>query len=303
MRLFQRRRRDAERAGKPPELAEAIPIEARVKIGHALGDHAPPATQYASFGYGVNVTDWMLLNEQLGWVLTRAWGIASFKADDVRSALADASDPQVLDMIEAWYQAAGRLVRKVDEGSGVVYSGGSPMAHATGAAGGAFRERINDVFDEHDIAWQLVGDHVVPRSSIAMHATVVEPVFALTQGDSRFSAVERAYQDALSELKPGGNPSDAITDAGTAVQEALRALGLKGDQLGTLLTEARKRELLAPYDSKLAEAINLIGDWVGADRGQRGDTHVASEASRDDAWLAVRVAGALILRLTTGQRR
>jgi hypothetical protein len=136
-----------------------------------------------------------------------------------------------------------------------------------------------------------------------MHATVVEPVLALAQGEPKLAAVEHAYQDALSELKPDGDPSDAVTDAGTALQEMLVAVGARGNALGPLLTDARKRELLAPYDSKLAEAIEGLGDWVSADRSERGDAHHVRDASRDDAWLAVRVAGALILRLAAGRKR
>jgi len=136
-----------------------------------------------------------------------------------------------------------------------------------------------------------------------MHATIIEPVLTLTNGDARYAKVEKAYQDALRELKPGGSPSDAITDAATALQEMLEAVGAKGNALGPLFADVQKRELLAPYDSKLAEAIEALGEWVSADRSGRGDAHHVREASRDDAWLAVRVAGALILRLAAGRQR
>jgi hypothetical protein len=110
-------------------------------------------------------------------------------------------------------------------------------------------------------------------------------------------SVERAFHDALRELKPGGNPGDAITDAGSALQEMLLAAGAEGNALGPLLASARGKGLLGPYDSKLAEGVKLIGDWVSADRSTRGDAHSASNANIDDAWLAVHVAAALIVRL------
>jgi hypothetical protein len=56
-------------------------------------------------------------------------------------------------------------------------------------------------------------------------------VLALLHGESRLAAVERGFQDALCELKPGGNPADAITDAATALQEMLVA----GELIETLL--------------------------------------------------------------------
>ena len=53
----------------------------------------------------------------------------------------------------------------------------------------------------------------------------------------------------------------------------------------------------------LADATVAIGDWVSADRSSRGDAHHVCNASLDDARLAVRVAGALILRLGAGRQR
>jgi hypothetical protein len=89
---------------------------------------------------------------------------------------------------------------------------------------------------------------------------------------------------------PGGDPADAITDVGTALQEMLVYLGAQGNALGPLLKDAEQRGLLGPYDAK------LVG-WVSADRSNRGDTHSASSATKGDAWLTVHVVGALILRL------
>lgn len=302
MRLFQRRQREADRAIAPPKLTDAIPAAARGQIGHALSDHAIPGSG-THFGYGTNVTDWMILNDRLTWVLARAWGVPGLRTDDVRNLLTKATDAEVLDVVEAWFPATRKIVEDIDASSGVIYQGGSPEKHAADRVGPLYRERINDIFEERDVAWYLVGEKVVPRSSAAMHATVVEPVFALTAGEPRLAAVEKSFQDALRELKPGGDPSDAITDAGRAVQEMLTASGARGNAIGPLLVDARKRELLAPYDAKLAEAVEALGDWVSADRSARGDAHHVREASRDDAWLTVRVAGALILRLAAGRKR
>lgn len=73
-------------------------------------------------------------------------------------------------------------------------------------------------------------------------------------------------------------------------------VGCKGNALGPLADDARKRGLLAPYDRKII-------DWVSADRSDKGDAHNATPASRDDAWLAVHVVGALILRLAGDANR
>ena len=113
--------------------------------------------------------------------------------------------------------------------------------------------------------------------------------------------MERAYQDALRELA-GGDPADAITDAGTALQEALTVAGAKGNALGPLLKSARQLGLLRAHDAALEEGIVKLVDWVSADRSTLGDAHKASQARREDAWLTVHVVGALILRLAGGKR-
>ena len=303
MRLFQRRQREAGRATKPPKLTESIPAESRGQIGHALADHVHPGSGSVLGPPLINTTDWMVLNDQLKWVLARAWGVPGFENDDVRVLLGPATHGQVLDMVEAWFPAMGRVAEAMGSSSGYYYPAGAPAMRVRDNVAVRYRERINDIFEERDIAWALVGDRIVPRSSAAMHATIVEPVFGLTQGDARLAHVETSFQKALLELKPGGDPSDAITDAGRALQEMLVAAGARGNALGPLLADARKRELLTAYDSKLAEGIDALSEWVSADRSQRGDAHHVRDASRDDAWLAVRVVGALILRLAAGRKR
>jgi hypothetical protein len=43
--------------------------------------------------------------------------------------------------------------------------------------------------------------------------------------------------------------------------------------------------------------------WVAADRSQSGESHHASDATRDDAWLIVHIVGAFIVRLAAGGER
>lgn len=62
--------------------------------------------------------------------------------------------------------------------------------------------------------------------------------------------------------------------------------------------------------AKSAQATGVISahdrrliDWVSADRSVKGDTHNAQAASVEDAWLAVHIVGAIILRITGGPLR
>lgn len=164
-----------------------------------------------------------------------------------------------------------------------------------------FEAGLVDVFAEHRIAFEVIGDEMCSFSSRELHVEIVEPVLQLLADAPELNAAESAYQDALKEIA-AGNAADAITDAGTALQEALSALGCEGNSLGKLGASAREMGLLAPHDVTLADAIRKILDWVSADRSESGDAHNASPATRDDAWFTVHVVGALILRLTKGGR-
>jgi hypothetical protein len=108
--------------------------------------------------------------------------------------------------------------------------------------------------------------------------------------------------DAIKEIA-SGNADDAITDAGTALQETLTALGCNGNSLGPLIKDAKGHGLLAPHDARLDGAIADVMEWVSADRSQSGEAHHVSTATIEDAWLIVHIVGALILRLASGPPR
>ena len=157
-----------------------------------------------------------------------------------------------------------------------------------------FRASVKTILEHHRISWDVVGNELIERKSQALHAGVIEPAVRLLAGRKDLAAVEHAFQEALREVSKG-TPEDAITDAGTALQEMLTACGCQGNQLGDLATDARKKDLLAPHDGKLV-------DWVAADRSQKGDSHRVVASSKEDAWLMIYVVGALIVRLAAGKR-
>lgn len=149
-------------------------------------------------------------------------------------------------------------------------------------------EYVNQVFTEHRIGYRVVEREVLDRGSDELHVSVVEPALRLLVG-MKFQKAHDAYLDALKEIT-ARKPGDAITDAGTALQEALTALGCSGNSLGPLIEDAVRKGLLAKHDKKLA-------GWVSADRSTSGDAHYHSTATESDAWLAVHVVGALVVRL------
>jgi hypothetical protein len=177
----------------------------------------------------------------------------------------------------------------------------SPYGFRPDVAGRLERE-INEVLNEHRISYEIVNGQMVEFESKELHQEVVEPILRLLSGRPGWDKVEKTYQDALREISRNA-PADAITDAGTAVQEALTLLGCEGNSLGPLVKSAKSKGLLAPHDSRLTDGIEKIAHWVAADRSESGDSHKASAGiTRDDAWFTVHVVGALILRLAAGPR-
>jgi hypothetical protein len=142
--------------------------------------------------------------------------------------------------------------------------------------------------DELRLAAQAERNLPVPERRL--RGEVLGPLFAREE----FIRVARVFESALAELRPGGDPADAITDAGTALQEMLITLGAKGSSLGPLLASARNLRLFGPYDSRLGEGIEAIGEWVSAERSQQGDSHIFSTARYHDARLAVEIVGSLL---------
>jgi len=165
-----------------------------------------------------------------------------------------------------------------------------------------FRHRVNEVFNSYRVSYRLVGSEVVPFASDELHVEVVEPALRLLAGREDFAPALATYTKALKEIS-NNDPGDAITDAGSALQEALVALGCQGNALGPLIKDAKQKGLLASHDQALTDGIVKFLDWASADRSQTGDAHSDSHATLGDAWLMVHVVGALVLRLAEGESR
>lgn len=164
--------------------------------------------------------------------------------------------------------------------------------------GGKFAQEVNVILHEHRIAYKFVEGELVEFESDELLKTVIEPALKLLIGD-KFKGAHAAYLAALKEHDPG----DAITDAGTALQETLTALGCRGNALGPLIKDAKKNGLLAGHDQTLIDGISKFMEWASADRSESGDGHKVTEADRADAWLMIHIVGALIVRLADGTRR
>ena len=224
--------------------------------------------------------------ERAGYLIRRDEGIQLTNADQFIKECDDQQVPTAVEAIWTALQEAGTPPNLPD--------GPDPAL--------TFETLVNEILNEHRISYELVNGRMVELTSKELHHEVVVPTLRLLAGLPGWSAVESAYQDALSEIAQN-HPHDAVTDAARALQEALTLLGCQGSSLGKLLASARRTGLLAGHDEKLVKGIESMIDWVSVDRSQKGDAHKATSAEREDAWLTVHVVGALIIRLSRATNR
>lgn len=156
---------------------------------------------------------------------------------------------------------------------------------------------IRGVLQADRVAWELADTgQMEPFSSRELYVEVVQPALSLLASRDGWEKVEKAYRDALGEIYD--DPGDAITDAGTALQEAMVAAGLQGNNLGRLIADAQKKGILEGHNLGLAGSIVKAFSWASANRSEKGESHSVSDATSDDAWLMIHITGALIVWLS-----
>ena len=165
----------------------------------------------------------------------------------------------------------------------------------------AFIETVNDILLGARIEWHYVDGDFTQRGNSVLYADVVKPASILLDSDPKFSKASSGFQAAITRLSEN-KPDVAITDAASAVQEFFRALGITGNSISDQLNAAQKANVITAYDRSLLKPFT---DWVNSDRSERGNAHHHREGdvSKSDAWLAIHVAGALMVRLSNEEPR
>lgn len=279
--LYSRRKRlkelsEAETRGES-FWSEHFDENARMRLVYALNSACGNDPQIIE-AYAIRAR--RLILEELGLPFLRRRDANPYP--DLRECIIDGDDEFLPNVIEAIYRTLADFVPDYTRP-------GSPSR---------FADTVNTVLREHRISFEFVGAEIVPLASQELHAEIVAPALRLLSGRTGWAKIEAAYQDALGEIA-NGKSTDAITDVGTALQETFIALECKGNALGPLVKSARDKGLLGPHDMLMTDVIERLVHWVSADRSERGDSHKVAEITTQDAWLAVHVVGALILRLAS----
>jgi len=158
---------------------------------------------------------------------------------------------------------------------------------------------LNALFERHRFGYRIQGGQVHAVRSPMLEQEVVGPaLFAVT--GAGWDQAEAAYRRALDHQR-AGDVDDALTAANAAVESALKAFGCKGDTLGPLLKDLKRKPVLAGYVAGTADQIaGLLGRLMGW-RSTEGDAHGKPPGAQDPpaelASLAIHWAGAFIVYL------
>jgi len=262
-----------------PAFSKKIRTRLLYAVGAAAGDHRVHVLERAR----------QLILEAEGIPYLQRYGESVTPGEDFLGHFMDCGDGAMPTAIEAIYSAM--------QDFGV----GSPSYFIPSIDVDAFGRKVARILDEERVAFDLTDGQMVSFESKELYEAVLEPTLRLLH-NSKFGNAEKAYQEALDEQSKG-HPGDAITDAGTALQETLTALGCDGKMLGSLIKSAKAKGLLAAHDERMTEAIEGIMVSAAALRNEKGDSHWTGKAAEEDAWFMIHVVGALIVRLVGASGR
>lgn len=285
---LRRKAQDEALAAGQVQWTHQLNREVRVKLAKAWGD----VTRHRAFYNHGDALDMYVYERTLDSLA------APIEPSDMDPGCGRAGNEQLLSLLEVEHEALAWLAANPDVGKPTYPSPSAEWFAIIQGAPEGFRNKVNQLFEAYAIAFHLHSNsRLVPIQSHEMHNEVVEPTLYLLHAQPPFANAEKAYQKALEEMR-NRDPGDAITDAATALQEMLAALGCEGNTLGDLLRSARATGLVKGRDTPLTEIVGRTVDWVAAQRNQ-GEAHRADpDVGMGDAWMVVHVVGALIIRLS-----
>jgi hypothetical protein len=269
------------------ELTDELDQDARIKLYKAWDD----VTRHMAFKNAYYALEQYIADRTLGSIAVQVDPSSMEPGGSIGNS-------QLLSLIEAEHEALRWLADNPHLGS-PNYPGPNQqwMAIITDAPE-AFRRRANAILEPHLVNLRLnENSRLVPLQSQEMHNQVVEPTLHLLHGQPRFADAEKAYQDALRELRDH-RPDDAITDAAGALEQALRAAGCTGNSLGELRKSGQQAGVLKADDDRITGVIGQTIEWI-KDKRNAGEAHGSNaKYLQSDAWMLVHIVGALILRIS-----
>src|SRR5690606_2569783 len=156
---------------------------------------------------------------------------------------------------------------------------------------------INQVFYEEESPWRLLDESVVKLDPSMLEAGSIDHTVETLRTIGLDGALEE-FRDALDELT-GGDPRDAIQDAGNDYERVSQCVTDTGGPARELINECRRlylADLPQAQQNAIKKALQAL-PVLGNNMGRHGQGPEVIDAHLRYAHLAVRLAGGLILFL------
>lgn len=164
------------------------------------------------------------------------------------------------------------------------------------------RDDLNELFDRHRFGYRFEGEEIRPISSPLVDDVVVGPAL-LAVARPGWDEVERSYREAVQHLRRSDEGRDALTSASTAVESALKALGMSGNTLTELVRALGRSNLMPGHTAAIFPQLDSLFARLNAWRSTEGDAHGrqpdAGDPPRPLVALAVHWAGAALVYLAS----
>ncbi len=183
------------------------------------------------------------------------------------------------------------------------HSGGSLLYRtAKGVPFSDFETKYNQLSDRHRFGYRLQDGLIQQVGSPALSEVVIGPAL-LSTNRTGWEHVDRSFREALHHQRgPKDENDDALTAANAALESALKASGISGNNLGQLADGFKRADFPHAQISSLPSSLAEILKRVGAVRNTLGDAHgrhPGSDASVPDEIvdLAIHITGSFIVYL------
>jgi hypothetical protein len=93
--------------------------------------------------------------------------------------------------------------------------------------------------------------------------------------------VAKSYGDAIQHLRRADETEDALTSANSAVEAALKAVGMKGRTLSALMADFRRSGIVKGFSPDTLANITKLISQIEAWRSQQGDAHGKAPGAED----------------------
>jgi len=290
--LFSERRRESE--GKEEMdyyVFDDVPFDARNKFCYVVQDTLGVFARQDLLGPG----GWSVCSTHnlLREFILRKYGFGELPGDNLFGYIHECGVDKLLDLLEIFLMVTLNRADDADESAAVA------DAH----------DRINDIFKEHKLGYEMVDCQAIRVDSLYLHREVVKEAITLLHAEG-FDGPLGEFQKAI-ELYDKGEKffAEAITNANSAFESTMKAICEKHgilydpdrDTAKALISKMYEHGFLMPYLQQFSDHLRLMMEsglpTVRSREGAHGAGLDPKQVDRSITRFALHLAGTFIVFL------